>query len=189
MPAFVSHALLVKVNAYLLSTFIFTTVKHLSVILTYFSIGLFCLFFIDLLELFILRLQTLCHICCRMFSLVCHLSLTLCSFKYFNLYFMVSRIYSMLRKAFPILKLHSYFFCGLFRRINLFALVSLTQLEFIIEFEGRICILLLNAEQTVPNCLLNNLLSISLWESLSHYFLFWLHFIDSSHTFIIPYPL
>lgn len=103
MPEFAVHALLVKVNAYLLSTFISAIVKYLFVFSTYFSIGL-CHFLFDLLEFFILRLLILCHICCRTFSLVRHLPLTSCSFKYFNLYFMVSRIYGMLRKAFHIPK-------------------------------------------------------------------------------------
>lgn len=98
MPEFVFHALLVKVNAYLLSTFIFAIVKYLLLFFTYFLLD--SLSFIDLLELLILKLSILSHRCRITFSLVCHSSLTLCSFKYFNLYFVVSRIYGMLRKAF-----------------------------------------------------------------------------------------
>lgn len=50
MPEFVSHELLVKVNAYLFSTFIFVTVKYLFFDLFLFLCWTLCLFFIDLLE-------------------------------------------------------------------------------------------------------------------------------------------
>lgn len=135
---------------------------------TYFSIGFFV--FIDLLELSILRLLILCRMYWKLFSLVCHLFL--CSFKYFNLYFMESRIYGLLRKAFLFQNYKAVFFCSLSHSwINLFAFVALIHLDFITEFEVRICILFLNAEPTVLDCLLNNLF-ISSWEWPSHYYYF-----------------
>lgn len=149
-----------------------------------------CLLLIDLLELFILRLLIiLCHICCRTFSLARHFSLTLCSFKYFNLYFMVSRIYVLLKKAFLVQNYKAIFFYSVLYGVGLICLhLPLIHLEFITEFEVKLYVLFLKAEPTVPNCLLNNLLSISGWESPSHIFL-WILFIGSFHTFIIPYTL
>lgn len=149
-----------------------------------------CLLLIDLLELFILRLLIiLCRICCRTFSLVRHLSLTLCSCKYFNLYFMYLGFMSCLRKPFLVQNYKAIFFCSVLYSVRLICLhLPLIHLEFITEFEVKLYVLFLKAEPTVPNCLLNNLLSISGWESPSHIF-FWILFIGSFHTFIIPYTL
>lgn len=117
MPEFVFHALLVKVNAYLLSTFIFAIVKYLLLFFTYFLLDSFS--FIDLL---ILKLSILCHRCSITFSLVCHSSSTLCSFKYFNLYFIASRIYAcLLRKDF-LFQNYKTIFCSLFHNVRLICL-------------------------------------------------------------------
>lgn len=129
-----------------------------------------------MLELFILKPLILCHICCRTFSLDCHVSL--CSFKYFNLYFMASGIYGMFRGDFPIPKL--FFFCSLFHSVNLFALVSLIHLKFIIEMEVRIGILFLNAETTVSNYLMNPRVIIFLLDTF-----YWLF----SHIYYSIYTL
>lgn len=73
-----------------------------------------------------------------------------------------------------------FFFCSLFHSVNLFALVSLIHLKFIIEMEVRIDILFLNAETTVSNYLMNPRVIIFLLDTF-----YWLF----SHIYYSIYTL
>lgn len=102
--------------------------------------------------------------------LVCLLSLILYSFKYFSHYFMLPRIYDKLRKTFFYFKITRFFFLQslLYFWINLFALLSLVHLEFIIRHTEFILKCIANC----PDSLVNNLLSMSGWNFPSYYFSF-----------------
>lgn len=97
---------------------------------------------------------------------------------------------SCLEKPFLVQNYKATFFCSLFHSVGLICLhLPLIHLECIIEFEARVYTLFLKGEPTVPNCLLNNLLSIPGWESPSHCF-FWILFIASfSHIYYCIYTL